>query len=185
MYRLFVAIDLPADIKKELAAMSFGLPGARWVSDEQLHLTIRFIGEVDGAIFSELREALSFINLAPFSYSLQGIGHFPPRGMPRVLWVGVNVTGGIIRLRNKVEDVLRSLNLKPDDRKFTPHITLARLKNTPKARVANFIATNNLYKSRDIKVNEFQLYSSVLSSKGALHYLEGEYALNAHNQADD
>lgn len=185
MYRLFVAIDLPADIKSELSGMGFGVPGARWVSGDQMHLTIRFIGEVDGAVFRDLRDGLSKVNLSPFTYSLQGIGHFPPRGTLRVLWVGVNVTEGIIQLRSRVEAVIRLLKLNPDDRKFTPHITLARLKNTPKSRVANFIATNNLYKSREIKVGEFQLYSSVLSSKGASHRMEAEYDLIANKQPGD
>lgn len=178
MYRLFVAIDLPDDVKSELASFCFGLPGARWVDDDQLHLTLRFIGEADGALFEEIREALATIEMAPFSFQLKGAGHFPPRGMPQVLWIGVQADEKLLHLRSKVNSVLRQLGLESEKRKFSPHITVARLRNTSRSRIATFLAANNLYASRVIEVGAFHLYSSTLTSKGAIHTLEAAYALD-------
>ena len=177
MYRLFVALDLPEVVKTELSFMSFGMRGARWMDDDQLHLTLRFIGEVDGLQFREISEALAEVQPDPFFYRLSGVGHFPPRGVPKILWIGVEAEDGLVQLRLRVDAVLRRLGLVLERRKFSPHITLARLKNTPRNRVANFIAANNLYKSRDIRVEEFTLYSSVLTTRGAIHTKEYSYVL--------
>jgi len=89
MYRLFVAIDLPEDVKNHLSLMSYGMPGARWVDDDQVHLTLHFIGEVDGGVFEDLREALGEIKCATFTITLSGTGHFPPRGKPTILWATI------------------------------------------------------------------------------------------------
>ena len=177
MYRIFTAIDLPEDVKSDLSYLSYGIPGVRWVVDDQLHLTVRFIGEVEGDLFDDICDQLSCIRLEPFSFTLQSLGHFPPRGMPKVLWVGVNGTDGLLQLRTKVDSVLRRLDVSLESRKYSPHITLARLKKVPRSRLANFIAANNLYKSREVEVTSFQLYSSVLTSKGAIHALEQSYDL--------
>ena len=129
MPRLFIAIDLPEDVKVELTAIGYGLPGARWVTDDQLHLTLRFIGEVDGGMRNNISDALSFINYGSFTFTLQGAGHFPPRGKPKVLWIGIAKSQPLLQLRGKVESALRAIGLSPEGRKFSPHITLARLKN--------------------------------------------------------
>ena len=89
MPRLFIAVDLPDTIKENLESMSFGIPGAKWVRPEQLHLTVRFIGEVDGALFRDIKNILDEVSAAAFSLQLKGVGYFPPRGAPRVLWVGL------------------------------------------------------------------------------------------------
>jgi 2'-5' RNA ligase len=177
MYRLFVAIDLPESIREELGAMCFGIPGAKWVEPEQLHLTLRFIGEVDGGVFADIREALEGVRAEPFAMRLKDFGHFPPRRQPRVLWVGVEAGDGLARLRGRVEHVLVRAGLEPEHQKFSPHITLARLKETPLTRLANFFAGNALYASIPFEVTEFHLYSSRLSPKGAVHTLEETYPL--------
>jgi 2'-5' RNA ligase len=177
MARIFIALDLPEDVKIELAQLRYGIPGARWVDDDQLHLTISFVGEVDGGLLHDITEQLAGVHHRAFSFFLQGLGHFPPRGMPKILWVGVNCPDGLVQLRSKVDAVLRTLDVTLENRKFFPHITLARLKNAPRSRVANFIAGNNLYKSRTFEVDSFHLYSSVLTSKGAIHTLEQSYDL--------
>jgi len=89
MPRLFIAVDLPDTIKKNLEAMFFGIPGARWVTHDQLHLTVRFIGEVEGTLFHDIKSALEEVSIAPFDLQLKGVGHFPPRGAPRVIWIGL------------------------------------------------------------------------------------------------
>jgi RNA 2',3'-cyclic 3'-phosphodiesterase len=178
MYRLFVAIDPPEEIRMELGAMCFGIPGAKWVDSEQLHLTLRFIGEVDGGVFADIREGLEGVRGEPFAMRLKGFGHFPPRRQPRVLWVGVEAGEELARLRNRVDKTLVHIGLEPEHRKFAPHITLARLQEAPLQKLANFFAGNALYASVPFQVTEFHLYSSRLSSKGAIHTREESYLLS-------
>ncbi len=179
MYRLFTAVDLPPEVAGRLAAMGFGLPGARWVPEEQLHLTLRFIGEVDGGRFKEIHAALDDVRAEAFSLRLQGFGCFPPRGPARILWVGVEPTAPVAALYRKVENVLVRQGLaEPEKRKFFPHVTIARLQGVPPAKLGNFLAGNNLYSSETFTVNQFHLYSSQLTNKGASHYLEASYDLS-------
>ncbi|MDH4321075.1 MAG: RNA 2',3'-cyclic phosphodiesterase [Desulfobulbaceae bacterium] len=177
MQRLFVAIDLPEPVKEQLAGICCGLPSARWVKPEQLHLTLRFIGEVDGALFREIREALTGINLPPFAMRLKGVGCFPPRKAPRVLWVGIEANDPLGHLRNRIEAALVHLGLEPEHRKFAPHITIARLQETPLTRLTNFLAGNALFTTDAWAVEEFHLYESTLSAKGAIHTIEASYPL--------
>ena len=175
--RLFVAIDLSEAVKEQLAMISCGLPGARWVKQDLLHLTLRFIGDVDGAVFKDIRDDLAEVSCEPFSIRLQGVGFFPPRKKPRVVWVGLEKNEHLVQLRNRVESVLVGLGLEPEGRKFAPHITLARLNKTPVSRVGRFLEQHSLFITPPFQVNAFRLYSSVLNSKGAKHYVEQEYPL--------
>ena len=177
MYRLFVAVDLPSEIKKEIGTISFGLPGARWIPADQLHLTLRFIGEVDGNLFKDIKEMLSSVTTEPFAMRLKGVGHFPPRKRPRVIWVGIEANDSLLRLRGKIESVLVRRGLEPEGRKYSPHITVARLKDTPAVKAGNFIAANGLFASPSFTVQEFLLYSSKLTAKGAIHTIEAVYPL--------
>ncbi|GBE12563.1 2'-5'-RNA ligase [bacterium BMS3Bbin14] len=178
MPRLFVAIDLPASVQDRLAAMFCGLPGARWTAPEQLHLTMRFIGEVDSSRFRDIREALGEVRGRHFFLHLEGVGFFPPRGRPRVLWAGVGKNEQLAQLYRRLEAALVGAGLEPERRKFAPHITLARLRNTPASRVGVFIAAHSLLVTADFAVNQFVLYSSVLNDRGAKHYVEEVYPLS-------
>jgi len=177
MPRLFVAMDLPQLVAAELAAFCCGVPGARWVAPEQLHLTLRFIGEVDGGLGREIREALQAVAGSAFDLRVKGFGFFPPRKQPRVLWAGVEPADEVTALRNRIERALVGLGVAPEMRKFSPHITLARLDGTPVSRVTQFLAGNSLYASPAFTVSEFYLYSSVLTPKGAIHNSEASYPL--------
>jgi 2'-5' RNA ligase len=184
MPRLFIAVDLPETIRDNLASMSFGIPGAKWTPPEQLHLTVRFIGEVDGALFREIKDALVGISYPPFSMQLRGVGFFPPRGAPRVLWAGVEKSEPLQVLKKKIDQMLFRAGVEPDARKFSPHITLARLKNSPVQKIANFLAGNGLFSQEPFQVDNFKLYSSILSSKGAYHKVEKVYSLSAAEGKD-
>ncbi|MFZ5762853.1 MAG: RNA 2',3'-cyclic phosphodiesterase [Thermodesulfobacteriota bacterium] len=177
MPRLFVAIDLPEAVVEELARFCCGMPGARWVAPEQLHLTLRFVGEVDGGLFREIREALNVVDGGAFDLRVKGFGYFPPRKAPRVLWAGVEPAEGVTALRSRIEKAVVRLGLEPEPRKFSPHITLARLDGTPVGKVTQFLAGNSLYSSPTFTVSEFHLYSSVLTAKGAIHTIEASYPL--------
>lgn len=177
MPRLFVALDLPEWLREQLSTLTCGLPGAKWVKPEQMHLTLRFIGEVDGMQFKRIGDALADIKAEPFSLKLEGIGFFPPRKKPKVVWVGLAQNEELIRLRNRIESTLVRNGLEPEGRKFSPHITLARLKDTPRNKIGDYLAINSLFSAKSFTVNEFVLYSSVLNSKGAKHYIEEIYSL--------
>jgi len=177
MPRLFVAVDLPAPVKERLTRLCTGLPGARWTPPEQMHLTLRFIGEVNSEQAGVVREALHEVRCEPFSLQLEGTGFFPPRGGPRVVWAGIRPSEPLVMLRNRVETVLTATGLKPEGLKFAPHVTLARLRNTPAKRVASYLAHNGLFLSEKFPVNEFQLYSSTLNHRGAKHFIESGYSL--------
>lgn len=178
MSRLFVAIDLPETVQQQLAGLCFGLPGAHWVEAEQIHLTLRFIGEVDGAMFRDIREELAGVRSVPFAMQVQGLGYFPPRQSPRVLWAGVAKNEALVLLRNRVEGVMVRCGLEPEGRKFAPHITLARLRDTPLSRLTKFLAGNALFASESFTVVDFNLYSSQLTAQGAIHQLEASYPLS-------
>jgi 2'-5' RNA ligase len=178
MPRLFIAVDLPKAATESLHALSFGIPGAKWVRPEQLHLTVRFIGDVDGGLFHDIRDILAGVARGPFSLQLKGVGCFPPRGAPRVLWVGLEKSEELQRLRREIDTMLLQTGLDPEKRKFSPHITLARLKNSPVQKVMNFLAGNNLFRLDPFQVEDFRLYSSTLTPKGAYHRVERVYPLN-------
>lgn len=177
MHRLFIAIDLPEDINNSLTAISFGLPGARWVAREQIHLTLRFIGEVDGSMFQDILHGLAGILGNPLRLTIRGLGFFPPRGRPRVLWAGLEPSDDLCILKGKIDRRLAELGLAPEGRKFSPHITLARLRDTPRKRLTAFLAGYSGFSLPSFSVNEFHLYSSVLTSAGAIHCQEASYAL--------
>ena len=177
MPRLFIAVDLPDTIKKNLEAMSFGIPGARWVASDQIHLTVRFIGEVDGSLFHDIKNGLEEVSIPPFDLQLKGVGHFPPRGVPRVIWVGLEKSEPLQHLRKKIDATLLKIGVEPERRKFSPHITIARLKNTPIQKIANFLSGNGLFSQEPFQVDDFLLYSSTLTPKGAIHKVERMYSL--------
>ncbi len=177
MYRLFVAIDLPPDIAAQLQGICYGVPGARWVQPEQMHLTLRFIGEVDGGVFRDIKEGLADIKAPGFALQVKGLGFFPPRKTPRVLWAGIAPVEQVSGLRKRIDTVLVGMGFAPEGRKFSPHITLARLHDTPLVRLSCFLAGNGLFASPEFPVSEFHLYSSELTSKGAFHTIEASYPL--------
>ena len=177
MHRLFVAIDFPTATRDRLAGLCRGVPGARWVPPEQLHLTLRFIGEVDGPTFHDVAEALDAVHLPCFELELKGVGHFPPSGEPRVLWAGIAPADSLSRLRNAIERALHDAGVAPDTRRFTPHVTLARLKNARGGEIAPYLTEHSLFASAPTPIGEFHLYSSWLGSKQALHRIEASYPL--------
>ena len=177
MIRLFVAVDIPENIQKEVQGMGRAIPNARPVPADQLHLTLKFIGEVDGSSFLDIRESLNEAVIPEFSLALKGVGTFPPRGIPRILFAGVAPTAEITTLRNTIEKTLAAIGIPREKRKYTPHLTLARLHNCPLRHLQNYLAGNAFLQTPDFTVDAFHLYSSQLTAKGALHTLESSYPL--------
>ena len=177
MIRLFVAIDLPEEVRGRLHALCTGQPGARWQDEHQLHLTLRFIGEVEEPVFARLREELPGAAIPAFPLTLSGLGVFPPRGRPRVVWAGVAPSEELIRLQRRVESRVRAAGLPPEGRRFSPHVTLARLRSTPSGRLRRYLEANGLFTAGPFPVTAYHLYSSVLGRAGALHRIEATCSL--------
>ena len=175
MPRLFVAVDLPEAVKDALSGVGFGLPGARWLPREQLHVTVAFIGEVDGGQAQDVKDALRAVRGAPFELSLRGLGHFPLRGEARVAWAGLRASEPLSHVHRSVTRQIESTGCTLEHRKFHPHVTLARLSGTPPHRLADWLAMNGGFETGAFEVSEFVLYSSVLGSKGATHQVEETY----------
>jgi 2'-5' RNA ligase len=176
MMRLFVALALPDQVAEGLFLLQGGVPGARWSQREQLHLTLRFIGEVDGRDAAAIDDALSTIRAPRFVLELKGVGEFGGKN-PRALWAGVPDHGAVDHLQRKVETALQRIGLPAEERKFAPHITLARLRGAPRDRVITFLTTHALYASAPFDVNTFVLYSSLMTPGGSIYRPERVYAL--------
>jgi 2'-5' RNA ligase len=177
MVRLFVSVEIPVAVKQRLELLCCDVPGARWVDPEQIHLTLRFIGEVDELVFDDVQIALEQVRAQRFDLELKGVGHFPPRGEPKVLWVGVERSDGLVQLHDRVERALVRAGVEPERRRFSPHVTLARLSHTPSRVVASFLAMNGLVRFDPFPLREFHLFSSSLSAKRAVHRCEASYSL--------
>jgi 2'-5' RNA ligase len=167
--RLFVAIDLPQQQKDEVRRLYTQLPGARWVPAEQLHLTLRFLGEVEEAGVPSIKKALGRVSFPPFALSLSGVGHFPAGRFPRVFWVGFAPAPELAQLYVSLERNLAEAGFLPEERKFSPHLTLARLHGTPAAAVDALEAAHRTFSCDPFTVTEFHLYQSVLKPGGAVH----------------
>jgi len=163
MIRLFVALALPDSVAEGLACLQAGVPGARWSTRDQLHLTLRFIGEVDGRDAAAIDDALTAIDAPRFELALKGVGEFGGKN-PHALWAGVRDPGPVKFLARKIETALQRIGLPAEERKFVPHVTLARLRASPRG-------------SEPFEVGGFILYSSVLTSDGSIYTTERAYRL--------
>lgn len=175
--RLFVAITLPDDLRSRLAELSSGLPGARWVEPENLHITLRFIGEVQGNEAEDIDAALSSVRSRPFPVTLAGMGDFGDERRLRSLWIRVEPNEALERLQAKVEQAVRRAGQPPEKRKFKPHVTLARFKSHPGGKLETYFAERALFRAPPFEVTSFTLYSSFLSGQGPIYSAEAVYPL--------
>ncbi len=177
MPRLFVGIELPPLVRDRVALLAGGIPGARWEPAEKLHLTLRFLGEIEGSTLRAVIDALDGVRAAPFSVTLQGMGHFPPRGEPHSVWVGVEDPTDLIDLHRRIDRALVRVGLEPDRRKFAPHVTLARLRASPSRKVAEFLTHHALFRADPFDVEAFALFSSVRGPNGSKYTVERTFDL--------
>ncbi|HYP62816.1 MAG TPA: RNA 2',3'-cyclic phosphodiesterase [Acidocella sp.] len=175
--RLFVALDLPWEIKEELSDLSCPIPGARWVPTDNFHLTLRFIGEANRLQAEEIDCALAALRGRSFSFSLSGLGWFEKYGRVNTLYVGVERNEDLARLQGKVETALLRAGVQPERRKFTPHVTLARMDQPVTPELTRFVQANNLYRSEPIRADNVTLFSSFLGKDQPTYTPEAEYAL--------
>ena len=176
MHRLFVAIRPPAPIRALLLGAMGGISGARWQSEDQLHLTLRFIGEVDRHRAGDVHAALGAVHHPPFEIALSGIGAFDRRGWPDAVWAGVAPHEPLKALHKKIDAALTRVGVAPDQRAFLPHITLARLKRSS-GTVGNLLTQSGGLASPLFTVDHFALYESVLTTDAAAYSVVERYRL--------
>ncbi|GMM92988.1 RNA 2',3'-cyclic phosphodiesterase [Qipengyuania sp. MTN3-11] len=167
-HRLFVAIRPPECIRDALIDRMEGLEGANWQGEDQLHLTLRFIGDADGPLAEDIAESLATIGMESFTLALAGVGHFERRGRPHTLWAGVMASKELLALADRVESACRRAGCAPETRKFAPHVTIARL-NRSTVPIGQWIARNGDLRSEPWAVEAFTLYESHLGRGGALY----------------
>jgi len=175
--RLFVALSLPDEIAARLLLLQHGVTGARWQTREQFHLTLRFIGEVDGRVLRDIDDMLSGIHEPRLLLELRGVGEFG-RDKPHALWTGVEPNDALLHLQRKIERAVQQAGLAPEKKKYNPHVTLARLRATPPGIVMDWLTDHALFASGPFEMNGYGLYSSLLTSGGSKYRVEREYALN-------
>lgn len=175
--RLFVAVELPADVKDALTALETSIPGTTWVKPAALHLTLRFLGDqIDPIRLTPIKTALASVKAPSFSLALRGVGRFPPGRRPaRVLWVGMDDQPALLSLQASVERALGAVGFEPEERPFNPHITLARLKG--EGSVERFVEAHGGFRAEPFTVSEFVLMSSVLTPQGPKYRHEAQFPL--------
>jgi 2'-5' RNA ligase len=167
MHRLFVAIRPPETVREQLLDAMEGMPDMRWQDDDQLHLTLRFIGEVERPLAEDLSAALRQIRFDRFPIALDGVGKFE-RHRNGALWAGVHPKDQLKSLNAKIERACQSAGMEPERRAFHPHITLARWKGRA-ARLDAWLNRHGGLVSDPWEAREFILYESHLGREGA-HY---------------
>ena len=180
MPRLFTGLEIPATVGDSLALMRGGLPGARWIDPENYHLTLSFIGDIDAASAREADALLSRVQRSPFVLRLDGLSSFGGR-RPRAVVAAATPVAPLMELQAEQERLLRRLGLEPDARKFYPHVTLARLRDSSSRQVADYLATRGHYRSSTFAVSRFVLFSSRASQGGGPYVVEAAYPLAADN----
>jgi 2'-5' RNA ligase len=170
MHRLFVAVRPPERVRDLLIDAMDDSADFRWQYDEQLHLTLRFVGEVERPLAEDLAAALARIRSAPFELRISGVGRFDQRNSG-ALWAGVEPKSAVSALASKVERACQSVGLEPERRAFHPHITLARWKGRRSREVHAFLERARGLSSEPFEVDRFNLFESRLSRHGA-HYEE-------------
>ena len=177
MLRLFVALPLPPEVRMRLSLLSGGIPGAQWVPPESYHITLRFIGEVDGGTAQDIATALARISADPLDLGLSGLETFGQGEAARVLWVGVERHPALLDLRDRVEAALRLVGIAPDPQKYIPHVTLARLKKPPVGALMRQIAAQSPLRLPPVAFRRFILYSSWSQAEGPFYREEAVYPL--------
>jgi len=177
MPRLFTALEIPSEVGQSLALLRGGLPGARWVAPENYHLTLRFIGDIDDALAEEIADLLGKVERPAFDLRIEGLQSFGGN-KPRAVVAAVPAVAQLVDLQADHERIMQRIGLQPE-RKYKPHVTLARLRDTSSRQVADFLSTRQPFRSSSFPVSRFVLFSSRASVGGGPYVVEAEYPLAA------
>lgn len=174
MARLFTALEIPEAIAFKLSMFQGGVPGARWIERENYHITLRYFGETDPSQEQQISDALRQLEFAPLNISISGMKAFGTK-RPRSIYAAVKLNEELLRMQKQQEYSMQLIGLEPEHRKFTPHITLARLSNVHPRNVEMFCAQNNLHVADEFTATSFALYSANGSAGGGPYVLEERY----------
>ena len=180
MHRLFVALRPPPPVRAALAATMDGVPQARWQDDEQLHLTVRYIGEVDTRVAEDIALALGQVHTPPIEVALSGVGAFDKKGRTDALWAGVAPQEALAALHRKVDHALVRLGLPPEGRAYLPHITLARMRRAAGfgPEIERWQAVHAGLASPVFRIEHLTLFESHLGGEGARYEVVERWRLD-------
>ena len=178
MPRLFTGLEIPPDISQSLSMLRGGLPGGRWIDPENYHVTLRFIGDIDGMSANEIASMLFRVDRKPFEVKVQGLTSFGGR-KPRAVVATIAPSKPLIELQAELERMMQRIGLDPEGRKFIPHVTLARLHDASSQDVADYLSVRGYFPSRVFTAERFVLFSSRASTGGGPYVVEDSYALSA------
>jgi 2'-5' RNA ligase len=178
--RLFVALSLPDQVRWQLRLLCGGLPTTKWVPPENFHITLRFLGELDGREMDYVDAALAGIRAPSFTLQLSQVGHFASGGRVKAIWAGVDKEPALHHLQDKVESAVVRAGMAPEGQNFRPHVTLARPKDPPPHKLQQYLAMNNLFRSEPFEVTQFTLFSSHLGGETPVYYAERSYDLSSN-----
>ena len=176
MPRLFTALEIPHNAAMSLSLLRGGLPGARWIDIENYHLTLRFMGDVEHHVADEIADALARVRRVEFRMGLSGLGVFGGK-KPHSLFAVPTASPDLVELQAEIERICQRLRLPPDPRKFTPHVTVARLRNTPPHLLAPYLSSRGNFHVPPFTVSRFVLMSSKESVGGGPYIVEEDYPL--------
>ena len=176
MPRLFTGLAIPPDVTQHLSLMRGGLHGARWIDPENYHVTLRFIGDIEAPVAREIAATLAQVDRAAFTLRITGLSSFGGR-KPRALIATVEPEAPLLELQAEHERLMGRLGLPAEGRKFTPHVTLARLRDTSSLAVAEWLSQRGYFAPLTVPVSRFVLYSSRASTGGGPYVAEQVYPL--------
>jgi 2'-5' RNA ligase len=178
MPRLFTGLEIPANLGESLAMLRGGLPGARWIDPDNYHMTLRFIGDVDDVLAGEIALLLGQVRRREFDLKFDGLSSFGGR-KPRAVVASVKSSSSVMELQAEHERLMQRVGLEPEGRKFTPHVTLARLRDCSSFEVAEYLSARGGFRSPPFPISRFVLFSSRASTGGGPYVVEAAYPLVA------
>ena len=182
MPRLFTGIEIPEDVAQQLALLKGGIPGARWIEPSDYHITLRFIGDIDEETAERIDALLADIHYPAFSLKLAGVDFFGGH-RPHSVHAKVIPTHELIGLQHLHERACQLAGLKPENRRFIPHVTLARCKGAPLRAVRDYVSRHGLFSAGPFEVRRFALFSARPSRGGGPYIVERAYDLAAGEEA--
>ena len=177
MIRLFTALSLPNDLRFQISSLQSGIDSAHWVTPENMHLTVRFIGEVQEDLADIIIDALAHVCAPIVPIELRGNGHFSSRGRVRALWIGVTMGPSLSLLQGRVEKMLLTTGLSPERRKYKPHITVARPRTARSKHIREWLERTGGFIAAVYKVDTLTLYQSHLGRTGPSYTALAQYPL--------
>lgn len=176
MPRLFTGLELPEHVADALALQRGGLPGARWIDSDLYHITLRFLGDVDDHVAGEFADRLARVQRDPFPVQIEGLRAFGSR-KPHSLVASVATSPALVALQAEQERIAQRVGLAPETRKFSPHVTLARLRGAGEREVANYLTLRGGFSAGPFMARRFVLFSSRSTTGGGPYLVEETYPL--------